>query len=299
MCYRSQEMNVRTASKRNPVVSPIIALVLAGLFASSSVMADPPSWVAVGRPADTSHCFSVDLRTGELNGMIPANMEFIVPPEDAYPADGDGYYETVLRISLAPTSSKWATQPRSVAFIVDYDTAPTGFTVNIGDSATNNGFAGDGASQSNDAELTVGGLQSGSANEFDEMRIYGHDGTFEARGVQQLAQVSNVTKAGETLTLAVTNEWLGYRNKSAPIAGVMASPWLFALKGQPDSEGPVNYDIYASFNRVITGTVDRFGTGASKVKICTSLISLSRQPKHHHSPGKTRNKHKLSKPDWF
>ena len=42
---------------------------------------------------------------------------------------------------------------------------------------------------------------------------------------------------------------------------------LFALNGQPDSEGAVNYDIYIGLNRVIDALSypDRIGSGLSKV----------------------------------
>lgn len=50
----------------------------------------------------------------------------------------------------------------------------------------------------------------------------------------------------------------------------VTSEWLYALNGQPDTEGPVNYDIYAAFNRVVTGRSDRNGTGVSIVSVSLS-----------------------------
>lgn len=40
----------------------------------------------------------------------------------------------------------------------------------------------------------------------------------------------------------------------------------FNLNGQPDSEGPVNYDVYMGMNRVISSNY-RKGTGLCRVKI--------------------------------
>ena len=51
----------------------------------------------------------------------------------------------------------------------------------------------------------------------------------------------------------------------------MNSPYLFALAGQPDSEGPVNYDIDAAFNKVIAGDY-RFGTGVGQVTVTLSSV---------------------------
>lgn len=41
---------------------------------------------------------------------------------------------------------------------------------------------------------------------------------------------------------------------------------MFALAGQPDSEGLVNYDIFAAFNRVIADPF-RLGSGAASVTV--------------------------------
>ncbi len=46
-------------------------------------------------------------------------------------------------------------------------------------------------------------------------------------------------------------------------ADSLSSPYLFALAGQSDTEGSVNFDIYASFNRVISGAY-RSGIGLQK-----------------------------------
>lgn len=47
------------------------------------------------------------------------------------------------------------------------------------------------------------------------------------------------------------------------IASEYSSPYLFALQGQADTEGPVNFDLYASFNRVISSNY-RSGSGLEK-----------------------------------
>ena len=74
-------------------------------------------------------------------------------------------------------------------------------------------------------------------------------------------------KKDETVALTVSNERVHYRSQHVPISGGIGSPWLYALDGQPDTEGPVNYDIFASFNRVIAGNY-RSGSGVGEVKVC-------------------------------
>ncbi|KAH9495527.1 hypothetical protein Btru_013507 [Bulinus truncatus] len=57
------------------------------------------------------------------------------------------------RIVLKMTFSKKVTNQR---LLIDlFFTSPTGFTFNLGDSSTNNGFAGDASTQSRDAELQL------------------------------------------------------------------------------------------------------------------------------------------------
>jgi hypothetical protein len=48
--------------------------------------------------------------------------------------------------------------------------------------------------------------------------------------------------------------------------GELQSEHLFALGGQPDSEGPVNYEIFAGFNRTIY-KASRSGHGLGYVRI--------------------------------
>ena len=49
-------------------------------------------------------------------------------------------------------------------------------------------------------------------------------------------------------------------------SGELQSDHLYCLDGQPDSEGPVNYDVYAAFNRTI-GAAWRNGSGVTKVTV--------------------------------
>ncbi len=90
--------------------------------------------------------------------------------------------------------------------------------------------------------------------------------------------------------MAVANERVDYKNATLPVTGVIESSWLYALNGQPDTEGPVNNDIYASFNRVIADGSDRFGSGAAKVEVCL-LEELSKIDDRHLDDHKDNSKH--------
>jgi len=149
---------------------------------------------------------------------------------------------------------------------------PTGVTVNIGDSRTNNGFSGDGATQSNDAEIEIGfplNLTSPVFND-DTLGIHGNDifpGTPPAPGeAPVLIPVIDFVNDSPVVNLTVADQFFAWDN-NAGVSGSLNSPFLYALNGQPDSEGPVNYDIFAGFNRVISSN-SRIGAGVGEVTIC-------------------------------
>lgn len=189
------------------------------------------------RPADATCVIDLTTNTHTCSGI--GAVSFVVPP-----AGG----RTVVKVNLDPRNSGYT----KAAFDVEYASAPTGFTVNIGDSASNNGYGGDAAQQSNDAEMQVTDTS---------MYVYGRDGTPS----QPLASVPGIAAAGTLLSLEVDNRRLGWDNH-AGIAGGLDSPYLYALNSQPDTEGPINADVYAGFNRAIS-TFDRFGTGVRRVTL--------------------------------
>lgn len=215
-------------------------------------------------------CVHLDLRAGTSTPLSPF-VQFVVPPADT---NGDGYAETVLRMRVNdPALHRF---PEAVRFAVTYDADPTGMSVNIGDSQSNDGFSGDAVNQSNDAELQIGNLASENPAAFDDLLVFGRDGVTDARGSSQLVQVFNIAGDGETVYLGVSNNELEYTNASYSIAGDIKSTWLFALRGQRDTEGPVNYDIYAAFNRTIADA-SRSGTGVARVTICPARDDDRRQ----------------------
>lgn len=160
---------------------------------------------------------------------------------------------TILSLSGGQSLVRMTLTLGQMAYVkVTYNAPPTGFSVNIGDSATNDGYGGDYATQSNDAEMMV----------FDQtMSVWGRDGT----PAQPLLSTANAgLGAGSVATFNVGDRYADWRLPTA--TSYLYNPWLYALNGQPDTEGPVNYDVYAAFNRVINGTY-RTGTGVSSVYI--------------------------------
>lgn len=198
--------------------------------------------------------FSVDLRTGVGDPAVPPYITYESPLQDT---NGDGYFETVLRINLHDPSIN---NPFVAAvFQVRYDAEPAGsVNVNIGDSRTNNSGGGDAGTQSNDAEISIGRQETQFSK---DLFVHGKDGT----PVPELAHIPNFAGNGVVADLTVGNDFFAWDNHRG-LSGSLTSPYLFALAGQPDSEGPVNYNIYAAFNRVIDGPY-RLGSGVAQVNV--------------------------------
>lgn len=224
-------------------------------------------------PPPPSHCTTINLKNG-THTSLPGNMSFVVSPVDT---NSDGYYETVLKITLKPLAKNILEKAQ---FSISYDETPMGNSVDIGDSSTNNGAGGDAGTQSNDAETQIGKASDTTAGftEDPTLWVFGHDGVPNPSAVYEatdwgegLAVVPQSVGSGDTITLNVSNEALSFDSSGRPVSGNIQSTWLYALNGQPDTEGPVNYDIYAGFNRVIYDpTLSRLGQGVETVEICTA-----------------------------
>ncbi|MEP6524884.1 DUF4347 domain-containing protein, partial [Microcoleus vaginatus DQ-U2] len=199
--------------------------------------------------------YQIDLKTGTITGGQNQFISLVNTPEDS---DGDSWLEAVAKINFDGNIKK-------AKFIVEYDKAPSGWTVNLGDSGSNDGYGGDGSTQSRDAEMQI---VNGN------MSVFGNDYNTPPSGELTQGNVSNFVSNASSVELEVSNEQLGWDNKSG-LKNSLTSPYLYALNGQPDDGGPVNSEIYAGFNRVISGYSDRIGSGASKVTILLNPIDYA------------------------
>ena len=220
----------KTWSVRGLVLVGVLSFLLLSFL---SLVRPPASSAVTLAPLSCT----INLTTNTHNcGSIPA-ITFIVPPASS---------QTVLKINLAPSAGY-----RRATFSVNYTGQPTGWTVNIGDSQSNDSYGGDAGNQSNDAEAQVQGAT---------LSAYGSDYT---QGDRQLLNWTNFASAGSTSSIEVRDRYLGW---GANFANYMNSPYLYALNGEADNEGPVNYDIYAAFNRVINSSY-RSGSGVGSVVV--------------------------------
>jgi hypothetical protein len=223
--------------------------------------------VLVTQTRADSVTFTVNLLNGTGDSPVPGLISYQSPIQDS---NGDSWYETVLKITLNGSPYNQAT------FQVHYTALPTGYSVDIGDSSTENGGGGDSGTQSNDAEtqITTEGTPSSGV-----VRVYGKDGTPSYSGLPLgfLAVAPAFVGGGTTTaTITVRNNFVSWDNNQGN-SGSLSSPYLYALAGQPDSEGPVNYDIYAAFNRVVDGPY-RIGTGVGSVTVTLSGVAAVPEP---------------------
>jgi len=214
-----------------PSITPTVVTITPSPTPTRTTATFTPSPTTTALPPGNS-C-TIDLVTNSHNCDGVGAISFVVRP---------GNSTAVIRINLNPAGSGFV---RAV-FDLKYGSAPIGWTLNVGDSQSNNGFGGDGGDQSNDAEMQLYG---------SKLSVFGRDGT-PRRNVLNLTSAV----APGAFSVEVSNERLVWTG------GDLNSEYLYALAGQPDFEGPVNYDVYAGFNRTI-GNGSRRGSGLSSVTI--------------------------------
>ncbi len=171
---------------------------------------------------------------------VPA-ISFVLEPTNS---------KTVFKVNLEPALSGYT----SAIFDVLYGGPPNDWTVNIGDSRSNNGYGGDAVHQSNDAEMQIRNTTLG---------VWGND-YLTLMEVRNMLNLYNIVSQGDTVSIEVSNYYLGWQVGQR--IGELRSQYLYALDGQPDNEGPINYDIYAAFNRSIYSYY-RYGSGVTQVTV--------------------------------
>ncbi|MCE7870915.1 hypothetical protein DYH09_11115 [bacterium CPR1] len=172
----------------------------------------------------------VDLTTSRYEMSSGAPMDWVQEPSQG---------RAVLKLTLQ--------QYRSARFTLTYGARPEGWTLNVADSSSCNGYGGDGATQSNDAEVQIVGR---------DLSVWGNDlmigqPSHKLYDLRDFASDTVVVEVSDGKVTAGKTTW--------------QHPALFALSGQPDKEGPVNYDLYAGFNQVVSG--GRTGSGLTSVLV--------------------------------
>jgi len=133
-------------------------------------------------------------------------------------------------------------------FVVEYEGQPSGWTVDIGDSPTNNGYGGDAGTTVNSAEL----------------QLLNNTMTAYSRALSPGVVIPLGSRTFDlqygAVKFSVSN---GALSSGQPYSAIVDSR-LFSF---PDSIGSDSSFIYAAFNSVISPTAGRDGHGARRVMI--------------------------------
>ncbi len=131
---------------------------------------------------------------------------------------------------------------------------PTGFTVHVADSPTCDGFGGDAATSSNDAEVQLSGTTLG---------VYANQNA-SPPSMLLYSDAAFVAASGCTMfTWTVRDQFFG-----ADVGSVSeASPYLLRIDPPTDTEGVPDALWYVGLNRSY-GSTARSGTGVSTATLC-------------------------------
>lgn len=134
-----------------------------------------------------------------------------------------------------------------IKVVVDYDGVPEGWTLNVGDSETNNGFAGDSGS------LPMG--QNAEVQILDSTLTVYHAG--DAPPIDQLAE-AQLALEDSSFKVLVEDQFLSWGNPYANLDAHQALRNLFFL---PDPVGSgENRTLYVGLNRVILPATGQNGS---------------------------------------
>ena len=202
-----------------------------------------------------------DLRTGQVFPSIPSEDETFIKILDgptrststSGPCDG----QVVVMLDFSGPFKK-------AKFELFYGSEPRLWTMSIADSPNSYGFGANHRYSSNCAEAQIFNRQ---------FRLYSNtlpDFRYETMDGHTLMEVvDDVVQSGANLTVEAADEMVSWRvheiNQTFPNERIR-SKYLFTLSGQRTIYGPVENQIYASFNRVPFGRFHN-GSGVCKVRI--------------------------------
>ncbi len=193
---------------------------------------------AAAAPAPSTVPWILDLRTGASwsPSPVPA-ITFKTPPH----AIAGGWQAACVRIDLGR-------EFKQANIVVEYEGVPEGYTLNVGDSPTNDGWSGD-AGTAACAELQVGA---------QTMKVWGKP--YGSTPACHVFGTQNYVLEDGSLKVVVRDKFVSVGQPYFP----MQDPELYQL---PDASSKDGSAIYAAFNSVIRERSDRFGKGLRRVMI--------------------------------
>lgn len=141
--------------------------------------------------------------------------------------------------------------------VVEYEGLPKGWTLNLGDSPTNNGDAGD-APGTPDREAEIWVLN-------EDLALAPANELAPALAIDNPLVRQNLALTDAALKFVVKNQFVSWGQPS----GLLQTPATKNLFAIPDPDAPAarKRSVYLGLNRVISGPAARKGCGARRVLI--------------------------------
>ncbi len=205
--------------KANASFHMTVALSLVILFAAVPSMA---------QKSCTEEPCAIDLVTGKVTGpCADGSTSFFPRPPAINDSDRDSWMETVVQVSLNDECSE-------VCVLLDYGPAPTGFTLNIGDSITNDGYGGNNGTGENEAELQINN---------DRLTLYSR--SYGSGQTDRVADADLQLEAGG-YKVCVSDQYASFGQPHS----TASTPFGQAIYALPDPfDG--NMDVFIGLNRVV------------------------------------------------
>ncbi len=211
----------------------------------------------------TAGFFAIDLKscggvaTTGFSGVTLTSCGAVGLPANCPASPTTNWKQALLRIAL-PTGCTQAN------VTIEYEGTPCGFTADLGDSSTNDGFGGGaGGTTLSCAEVQVlnSPLAAGVGNPVSTLGVYS---SCQAGVVDNLANASLALTNG-ALKFTVKNQFLSWGEP----ATVLQTPNVKRLFQLPDTLGPGadGSTLYLGLNRVVSGPGGRIGYGARRAII--------------------------------
>ncbi len=205
--------------------------------------------VSAGCTPDLNSGCKIDLKTGIAEGVCndPAIQILNLDPPDP----PDEFFSALVQIDVDPGADPLCS---CAEIIVEYEGEPQGWTLNVANSATNNGYGGNSPSDpSYSAELQIDGKH---------MIVYGH---YDNPPVDRIwRQETNL--ADGAIKFVVCDQFMSW----SPVSGNLDTAVAQVLFHVPDNT-PSAYneegDLFVAVNRVVRPTAGRVGQNARSVTI--------------------------------
>ncbi|HEY4590717.1 MAG TPA: hypothetical protein VII86_15930 [Thermoanaerobaculia bacterium] len=217
-----------------------------------------------GAPAVQAACPAgfalLDLKTGTLTNNLSSYVSYHTFPgvisgaPAPVPAAGCSGWKMAAFKIVIPGAPNTCTQAN---IVVEYEGTPKLWSTNLGDSATNDGFAGDAGTTNHEAELWI--LDENlSLAPADTLSTFG-------LGIDNPLVMQHLSLTDSSLKFVVKNQFVSW-GQPYTLVQEPATQNLFAI---PDTTVAAadQRAIYLGLNRVITGRLDRTGCGARRVMI--------------------------------